>query len=465
MRVAFIAFGCKVNQAEMDKLIPGLAGLNAEYVRNAGDANIAVVNTCAVTEKAQKDGEKYLKHLKERNPGLSVIATGCLAELLKDSLKDSGVDVVVSNADKDSILNIIREAVNGNVRSWQNKAESPLGLNEGGAEDAHTRTIFSSRIPDQAHNGGKEQAADGNDSSAMKQGKTFFRATRTRGFVKIQDGCDSFCAYCIIPSLRGAPASVDTGAVCDEITALVGAGYKEIVLTGIHIGMYGKDKGAGCTLLSLLKKLLEIKGDFRIRLSSLEVPEVTSELLSLVANSGGRICQYFHISLQSGSAAILSKMGRKYVPGDFLSAVEAIRKTLPDACIGADVITGFPGESDVLFDETAVLLKQAVLNYLHVFPYSRRPGTPAADMAGQVPDAVKKGRADRLRRLGGEFKERSAAAMKGKCVRVLAERGGKGHADNFYMVRLPPGVPVNTFIMVKITGCDKNNTLIGQNMQ
>ncbi len=442
MRVAFVAFGCKVNQAEVDKLVSGLAGLSAEYVKNTGNADIAVVNTCAVTEKAQKDGERYLKQLKEHNPDLSVIATGCLAELLKDRLNGSGVDVVVSNTDKDSILNIIRAAAKKIMSTESDKAENATGL----------------PIPP----GGRGEEATTNRRVLTEPEKIKGAyGRRTRAFVKIQDGCDSFCAYCIIPSLRGAPSSTDAGAVCDEITALVAAGYKEIVLTGIHIGMYGKDKDEEVALTGLLKRLLEIKGDFRIRLSSLEVPEITAELLSLAAGSGGRICPHFHISLQSGSAAVLSKMGRKYAPEDFIAAVENIRKAMPDACIGADVITGFPGESDRFFDETAVLLERAGLNYLHVFPYSKRPGTPAAEMQGQVPGAVKKERADRLRRLGEEFRAKSASAMKGKCVRVLAERGGKGHSDNFYMVRLPAGVPVNTFATVTVTGCDENNILIG----
>lgn len=415
MKIAFTSFGCKVNQAETDKLICSLPELNSEYIKNAAQADILVVNTCAVTEKAQNDGEKYLKRLKNINPSLLIIATGCLAELLKEKLKDRGADVVIPNAEKDSIPQTIAYIIK------------------------------------------KKQSAD----IAYRTVKAFSGA-RTRAFLKIQDGCASFCAYCIIPFLRGTPHSKDIDTVYNEMTAFVRGGYKEIVLTGVHIGIYGKDAGGDISLTTLLKRLIEIDGDYRIRLSSLDVHDITPELISLVAESGNRICPHFHISLQSGSGEILLKMGRKYAPEAFISATEAIRAAIPDACIGCDVITGFPGESEKHFEETSSLLRRTELNYLHIFPYSKRPGTSAAKITGQLPAAVKKERADRLRELGDEFRQKSAAAMTGKSVRVLSERGGKGHSDNFYMVRLPAGVAENTFFTITVTGSGEGYMLEGE---
>ncbi len=399
--MAFVSFGCKVNQAEIDTYISALSSYNAECVADIHAADLVVVNTCAVTAKAQADGEKYLRTLKAANPDVVIAATGCLAELMKERL--SGVDIIVANADKAALLSrVFPEAV-------AVKADSPR--------------------------------------------------RKTRAFLKVQDGCDAFCTYCIIPSLRGAPVSVPVADVLAEAKRMISVGYKEIVVTGVHVGRYGMDNGS--TPVELLRALAGIQGEFRLRMTSLDVPEINSELIDTVRVSNGKICPHFHISLQSGSSYILSRMGRKYSAVNFLSAVSLIRSNIPYASIGIDLITGFPGESDGHFDETLSVLKAAELDYIHVFPYSERPGTPAAGFADSVPVAVRKNRAKIVREMGQTGKAAGAAAMIGREVAVLAEKGGKGHTENYYLMKLPPGTPVNKFYRMRVVSADAAGVLSG----
>jgi threonylcarbamoyladenosine tRNA methylthiotransferase MtaB len=407
IKVAFTTFGCKVNQAETDALAAKLAEYGAELAKRPEEADILIVNTCAVTENAQREGEKYLLRLKRRFSALKIVATGCTAELRRDELLEHGADIVIPNASKNDTLDIV--------------LQKALPVTDS-VEKLHTRA-----------------------------------------FLKIQDGCDCFCTYCIIPSLRGAPVSVPLEDVIAEVRRLVHVGYKEIILTGIHIGLYGvgcqtsdqreristMELQHGRTLVHLLENLVKLEGEFRLRLTSLYVQDLTEPLINLLAEYPDRLCPHVHISLQSGSAKILAAMGRKYTPEEFVSATERLRKKLPLVNIGADLIVGFPGESDEDFVDTVELLERACLDYLHVFPYSMRPGTPAADFSGQISDKVKQARVNIARELDLRFRKAGAARLKGKTLRVLSEKGGKGHADNYYMVELPPDTPPNEFMEVE----------------
>jgi threonylcarbamoyladenosine tRNA methylthiotransferase MtaB len=237
--------------------------------------------------------------------------------------------------------------------------------------------------------------------------------------------------------------SVPLEDVIAQVHQLLDNGYKEIVLTGIHIGLY--ESG----LVNLLKNLVKIEGEFRLRLTSLYVQDITEPLVNLMAEYPDKICPHVHISLQSGSAKILAAMGRSYTPDDFLKAVELLRGKIPLVNIGADLIVGFPDESDEDFTDTMQLLEDIELDYLHIFPYSTRPGTPAADMAGQIDEKTKQARANMARKLDLQLREAGNARLKGKTLRVLSEKGDKGHADNYYMVELPKGTPVNEFVEVE----------------
>ncbi|MDR2870062.1 MAG: MiaB/RimO family radical SAM methylthiotransferase, partial [Deferribacteraceae bacterium] len=364
-KVAFISFGCKVNSAETDTMIAQLADLaEAKYCKTTTDADIVIVNTCAVTEKAQKEGERYLRTLKEKKPACTIIATGCMAELYKGNEAAIGADMLVPNVAKGELLRVLFPKSNVGARPTARAA----------------------------------------------------KPAKTRAFLKIQDGCDAFCTYCIIPSLRGAPTSISEDEAVAAFQRLLCEGYKEIVLTGIHIGLYesGLDK--------LLARLIALDGEFRIRLSSLYVTEITDELIQIVARSNGKIAPHFHISLQSGSTEILRRMGRKYSASKAEELIHKLRKEIADVTIGADIIVGFPDEGIALFLKTLHFVESCKFDFLHVFPYSARPNTPAASYDDQIPQEEKLSRARMLRGTGNALQRQSAERLVGQTVRVLTEK-------------------------------------------
>ncbi|MBN1548954.1 MAG: MiaB/RimO family radical SAM methylthiotransferase, partial [Syntrophaceae bacterium] len=282
----------------------------------------------------------------------------------------------------------------------------------------------------------------------------------TRAFLKIQDGCDAWCSYCIVPHARGRSRSLPPERVLDEIRRLGDAGYREVVLTGIHLGVYGKDLKAPSSLLDILKIVNQERPLERIRLSSLEPGEVTNELIELVGGSQV-ICPHFHIPLQSGDDDVLKAMRRTYDRGFFRDLIEKIRTKLPRAAIGVDIMTGFPGEDEAAFQNTYKLIATLPVTYLHVFPYSRRPGTPAATMQGQVGEKIKKERAEALRVLGEQKKMTFSRSFVGTEMTVLVEgHGGKekksmqGWTDNYQSVLIDGVHPdlFNQMVSVRITG-------------
>ncbi|GAB7141243.1 tRNA (N(6)-L-threonylcarbamoyladenosine(37)-C(2))-methylthiotran sferase MtaB [Deferribacterales bacterium RsTz2092] len=392
-RVAFVSYGCKVNRAELDTLIANLPRYGAIYEYKPEEADIVIVNTCAVTERAQNECRRGLTQLRKSNASGKIVATGCMAELLKtDNDADINADIIVLNNDKERIL------------------ERMLGRKSGGIP-----AVLPIR-------------------------------TKTRAFLKIQDGCSCACSYCIIPSLRGASRSKSANETIDELRTLLKSGYKEIVLTGIHIGLYGADLPSEDNLCSLLRQIIALEGDFRVRLTSMHVNEITDELVDVMASSAGKLAPHVHISLQSGSNEVLMAMNRKYTTEEALHAVHELRAGVSDVCIGLDIITGFPSETDRLFNETKELLAEIKPEYMHIFPFSARPGTTAADMAGQVPQTVRLERASMLRELAKKYKDDANKRQAGKLVRVLSEGGGKGHTDNFFLVQLPQETEKNLFI-------------------
>jgi threonylcarbamoyladenosine tRNA methylthiotransferase MtaB len=382
MRIFFKNFGCKVNQSELDSLGRSLCA--DTFTSAPEDADITVVNTCAVTEGAEKECLKYLLRLKRNRPALKVIAAGCLTGLRGGEL-----------AARDIIYAPISEV--------------PGLLNRLSAE-------FRASAPAEAFQ---------------------YAGSKTRAFLKIQDGCDRYCSYCVIPYLRGGPVSRSSGEITAEAQNLIGAGYKELVVTGINIGLYDG-------LPELLKRLANLEGEYRLRLSSLHLDTVPAALEA--ASASDRIVPHFHISLQSGSRRILSLMGRNYAPENFIETVSLIRSNFPYAGIGADIITAFPGETDEEFLETYKLLAASGMDYLHVFPYSPRTKTKAAELSGRVNPKVKKERVRLLRELGKELRQSGAERLSGRRVTVLTETGGKGYSENYYLIRTPSAQTPNTFI-------------------
>ncbi|MDD5713121.1 MAG: tRNA (N(6)-L-threonylcarbamoyladenosine(37)-C(2))-methylthiotransferase MtaB [Smithellaceae bacterium] len=379
--------GCKVNQCETAAITEMLEKEGFLPVPFSDWADCYIVNTCTVTGRTDFQSRQLVRRALRKNPAAFVVVTGCYAQRASEEIASlEGVSLVVGNGGKGSIPALIKEGV-----SRRRVLVTPI---------ASERTIAN------------------------------LRATRfpghTRAFLKIQDGCDAFCSYCIVPYARGRSRSLPVPEVMAQLRNLSDGGHREVVLTGVHLGMYGLDLNPPTTLLSLLRRLEKQRPVERIRLSSLEPGELSDEIISLVAASE-LICHHLHIPLQSGDDAILKAMGRNYDSRFFRERIEKAVRTIDDCAVGVDVMVGFPGEGEVQFENTRRLLDEMALAYLHVFPYSRRPGTAAADMPYQVKEEDKKRRAKGLSELGERKREAFLSRSIGKELSVLVE--GKRDRD------------------------------------
>jgi threonylcarbamoyladenosine tRNA methylthiotransferase MtaB len=418
MNTYIYTFGCKVNQVESEKIINEAASKGFCIVDDVKDADIVILNSCAVTERAEKKFRSMIKKLKSAKPSVIIAATGCAAEKDKEKLKSFGTDIVVTNAGKMDVLTYIAE-----------KTDYLTGVFE--AEN-------------------------------FVDAQNIHMATKTRAFLKIQDGCDSNCSYCIIPSLRGKPKSRPLDSIVEEVKELVRQGYKEIVPVGIHVGKYGIDLDDGVNFATLVKEMVSIDGDFRIRLTSVEVNEVTDDLIELFVDNQDKICRHYHIPLQSGSTYTLEQMNRHYSAEEYISKLNRLKESVPDCTLGADVIVGFPGESDVHFEETLRTVKNSGLDHLHVFSYSDRSGTVASERNDKVPSKVKSERAKKLRAVGEEIKKSALERCVGKTYKVLTQKDNTGITDNYFTIRFKQEVESNMFLDVKVTYVNNDGTLNGE---
>ncbi len=402
-RISVVTLGCKVNQYDTAVILNQLS--EAKYKRNRdfnAPADIYVIDTCTVTHKADSEARNYIHRAKKSNPKAVVIVTGCYAQVSSEELgKMEGVDYIVGNSHKSSsLLKVIREA---------SPQEKPR---------VYISDIFKE----------KKRKFDTPDIS--------FFPGRTRAFLKVQDGCNYACTFCIIPRARGRSRSLGIEEIKSRIKNLQSHGYKEIVLTGIHLASYGRDIGSD--LLTLLEQLEKEKIIGRIRLSSLDPADINKDMINLCAGSE-TICPSFHVSLQSGDETILKKMKRRYKPSDFIGCTDYIRKKIPDASIGTDVMVGFPSESEQCFNNTYNLMNESELTYFHVFPYSIRKNTAATFMQKQIETEVKKERSRILRELGSRKKISFYKKFTGKKLNTLIESKSRGTTDNYINVRLPNG--------------------------
>jgi len=380
-----ITLGCKVNQAESESIAGRLTGPDWHPAGAEEEADLCIINTCAVTQKAAMQSRQAVRHAIHVNPRACVAVTGCYAETDPQTLMTiKGLDCIVDQAGKTCLPEIVRSC-------GIPKADRPALL-KGAADITRPPAVSSIDTP----------------------------AGRTRPFLKVQDGCDAFCTYCIVPYARGRSRSSQLQAVIASMKHLAAQGFHEVVLTGIHIGFYGRDLDPRSSLLELLQRVDALKTPLRVRLSSIEPLELTDEIICLVAGSD-RFCRHFHIPLQSGDASILKRMGRPYSPEVFSTLVRKIRLHMPDAAIGADVLVGFPGETDAAFENTFQLIEALPVTYLHVFPFSARPGTAAHDFPDKVsPDRIKQ-RCSRMRQFGSRKRLDFHRSFIGQQVRVLAE--------------------------------------------
>jgi threonylcarbamoyladenosine tRNA methylthiotransferase MtaB len=407
LRVSFTNVGCKLNQHELETLQNGF-DRRGHTVVGDGDADVCVVNTCTVTGSGDADSRKAVRRARRRNPGATVVATGCYAQRRPLELTAAGAHLVLGNDRKADLLQLVEGYLAGDEELPPPEAvEAPVG---------------------------RFLEIEG----AVARG-------RTRGTLKIQDGCDEHCTYCIIPAVRGKGISRPAGEVVNQARKMVEAGYRELAITGVHTGSYGGDSGRPSTLVPLLKELDCIDGLERVRLNSVE-PAYVSETLIDHAASSAKFCRHFHIPLQSGDDAVLRRMGRRYRRRDYAAMIERIHSVIPDCAIGADVMVGFPGEERVHFDNTCSLLRDLPVSYLHVFPYSLRTETPAERLAGHVSRGEKSERARELIALGNEKRMRFHRHFVGCRVYPLVEdRRDRvsglplGLTDNYVKVAIDSG--------------------------
>ncbi len=374
-RVAMDSLGCKLNQAETELLAREFAGAGYRLVSAADEADVYILNTCTVTHIADRKSRHLLRLARRRNPGTFIVATGCYAQRASEELaRLSGVDLVLGNEEKRHILSLL---------------------------EGQGRLAQSADVQDEPAN-----SHDG---------------FRNRAFIKVQDGCDNFCAYCIVPLVRTKKMSLPAGQVVTRVRERVAEGYKEVVLTGTEIGSYSYN---GLKLGGLLERILTETDVRRLRLSSLQPQEISPELIRLWREP--RLCRHFHLSLQSGSDGVLKRMGRHYLADNYQRAVSLIRSVVPEAAITTDIIVGFPGETDDEFKESYSFCQKLKFARIHVFPYSSRPGTAAAQMPKQVAAKVKKQRSEKMLALTEESARNFRRRFLGKTMPVLWEQKSKG---------------------------------------
>ena len=426
--------GCKVNQSESEGIAQQLISSGWVLANGEKESDLCIINTCTVTRKASMQSRQAVRQAIRTNPGARIFVTGCYAQTEPDEIKKiKGVHYIIAHAGKHKIPEMI-------ISASEKKLAYPV-------------SIWS----DIGHEYNFEQIP------------VSVFGNRTRPLLKIQDGCDSFCTYCIVPYARGPSRSMPLENVLQNLKLLKETGYHEVVLTGVHLGSYGLDlPRPGTSLTELLNRIHESKIIDRVRLSSIEPHEITEDIIKLVAESGS-FCHHFHIPLQSGDALILKRMHRPYRASLFKNLVEKIHKLIPDAAIGVDILIGFPGETDDAFENTYSLIKELPVSYLHVFPFSPRKGTLADKYSDKIPATIIKTRCQKMRELGDVKKQKFYRKLTGKKVEVLLE--GKRHAQTGLLKGITPNyVPVlvkgednlkNTIVNVRIEEVDSNNSVFG----
>ena len=422
-RVSFHTLGCKLNFSESSTIARQFEQGGFQRVGANEPADICVINSCSVTEHADKKCRNLIRKLHRRNPSAIIAVTGCYAQLkANDIAQIEGVDIVLGNNDKGDLYQRVVE--------------------------------LSSR--------GKAQVYNCDCEEISRFFAAFSSGDRTRSFLKVQDGCDYKCAYCTIHYARGSSRNIPIADIVKQAEAVAATGLREIVITGINTGDFGRTTGE--KFIDLLKALNQVDGIDRYRISSIEPNLITDEIIEFCAASP-KFQHHFHIPLQSGSDRILGLMRRRYTSEKFASRIEKIRSLMPDAFIGIDVITGFPGESEEDFRQTYDLLARLKPSFLHIFPFSERPGTPAVDMPDKVPSYISTQRVEHLEELCDELHYEFCSKYQGEEAEVLFEstmRGGMmfGYTGNYVRVKVPYDKRfINKICRVKLGEIDSEHDL------
>ena len=400
MKVAICTLGCKVNQYETQAMETLLRERGHVLVDFEAEADAYIINTCTVTAVSDKKSRQLIRRARHRSPDGVVAVCGCYPQTHPEEVEELGVDLISGTGDRTGFVELLE-------REWQER--QPITA----LDDAFQRRTFEQRPA-----GGLEG--------------------RTRAMLKVEDGCVNFCSYCIIPHARGRIRSLPAADAAAQAAELAAEGYREIVLTGIEISSWGSDLKEGKTLIDLLEAICAVlPEDVRLRLGSLEPRTITEDFCRRAVKLRS-LCPHFHLSLQSGCDATLKRMNRKYDTGRYLESVELLRKWFDDPAITTDLICGFPGETEEEFEETLAFLRRCAFSSMHIFPYSRRPGTPADKMPGQVQKSVKEARAHRAAQAAAELEQAYLERQVGKVLPVLfeEEREGRwrGYAPNYVEV-------------------------------
>lgn len=406
--VALTTLGCKVNQSDSDEWLRQFSARGYEIVDFDSVADAYVVNTCTVTHVADRKSRQLLRHARRQNPAAVVVATGCYAAVAPDELaRMIEVDLIVGQRDKPRLVELVHEALEGDD-------EQPLEALAGALR------VFG---------------------------------PRHRAFVKVSDGCDKFCAFCIVPYARGRTRSADPDSVVQRVRALVTSGYREVVLTAVHMGNYGQDLNPPTTLRALIRRVLDETPVERLRISSIEPEDFDDGLLELWSDR--RLCRHFHLALDSGCDATLRRMRRRYLAGDYRALVGRIRAAIPDVAITTDVMVGFPGETDEEYAISGEFISAQEFALIHVFPYSARRRTTASKLPNQVDPETKRHRTDDLLELAARSATRFRQRFVGRPVTVLFENRSQpidgqaiweGLTDNYLRVRAPSDVDLTNSV-------------------
>ena len=395
-KVAFITLGCKVNQYETNAMIQKFIEQGYNIVEHTKKADIYIINTCTVTNMSDRKSRQMLRRVKDLNPHAIVVACGCYAQVAKEELKKiEEIDLILGNNEKKEIVKYIEKYID---EKHQIKS---------------TEDVMQTR----------EFVDFGNVTYTEK----------TRAVIKVQDGCDRFCSYCIIPYARGRVRSRKPESVISEIKKIAKEGIKEVVITGIHVASYGKDFKENYKLIDLLEEINKIDGIERIRLGSIEPLLIDEEFMSRLTKLK-KICHHFHLSLQSGCDETLERMNRRYKTEDFYRIVSLLRNNIPEVALTTDVIVGFPGETEEEFNKTYEFLKKIKFSKMHVFKYSPRKGTKAAEFKNQIDGETKNKRSDILISLSDENEKEFAEKYLEKEIEVLFENETEGHTTNYIKV-------------------------------
>ena len=404
-RVAVHTLGCKVNQYDSEAISAQFKACGYEVVDfDQAGADVYIINTCTVTNISDHKSRQMIRRAHRKNPQAKIVVVGCLAQTNPDEVKSiPGVNLIVGTDQRSRIVELVEQI------------------------------------------GGDEQGILVGDILKVRKFEEINAVAfegRTRAYLKIQDGCSQFCSYCKVPYARGPSRSRPAASVLEQVKEIVGQGYGEIVLTGVHLGGYGRDLNPPSSLSDIVEQVAEVPGLERVRISSVDPNEIDDKLIDLVADNP-KVCRHLLIPLQSGSDQVLQRMRRRYQTADFRRIVESVRARVPEVAVTTDVIVGFPGETRELFDETYAFLREMVPCKIHVFPYSPRKETPAADFPDQVPKPEKDRRSKALIALSDEMGAAFRRQFVDKVVQVLFERvlDDKlvGHTDNYIQVAVPAG--------------------------